>query len=492
MIATDHPAPPDIKSRTFLGTLWAYGRHELLYLCWALMEVALLVPLLLSALGWARYWPAGVFAFWLLAVILLPFNLNRLLTIARVSVRRQRQIILLAFFLTLAFSLRTLLYETGSPFDFSWLRALFTHFVETNNPLWGRDLTIFFLVAFLWWRGISLTSRRVEIHDIGLRLRVGGLLLAPAVIGTSVLYGTPVTIFILLFFLSGLLAIALTRAEQIAREEGERNYPIQPRWLLVIFFTTLLTVVAAAAIALGLSGESVIIWLDPLWEAARFAITIIVSTFTYLLFLLLSPLEWLLGFISIRFNLPELNIDENPLLNFGEQALNADGAARDLSQSGGLALFWLNRLVLLLIVAGVVLLLYLALSRFLSKRQLAPTSEEMASGPRSGEGARSGWAARLRRRFNIWQRRRAAASIRRIYKQMAEMAAASGYARGPSETPYEYLSALAEVWPDGKAETNLITGAYVRVRYGELPETQAELDEIGAAWRRLQALPPPE
>lgn len=494
MIAPERAAPPpgNTRLRGLLGILWAYGRHELLYLCWALMEVALLTPVLLSAMGWARYWPPAVFAFWLLAIILLPFNLNRMLTVAGVSVRRQRYAILLAFVFTLFFSLRTLLYEPVSLFDFGWLRGLFTHFVEPNNPLWGRDLTIFFLIAFLWWRGISLTSRRVEIHDIGLRLRVGGLLLAPVVIGTSMLYRAPVTGFILLFFLSGLLAIALTRAEQIARDQEEQSYPIQPRWLGVILLTSLLTVLAAAAIALGLSGESVIAWLDPLWEAVRFALTVAVSTFAYLLFLLLTPLQWLLTFLAARFNLPQFSLGQVPLLNLSDQPIAEEEAMRQLTQPDQLALFWLNRAIYLLIVAAVILLLYLLLSRFRSERQLALTSEEMAGASRRGRGERPGWGARLLHRLNFWQQRRAAASIRRIYRQMAGSAAASGYPRGPSETPYEYLPSLAELWPEGTAEANLITRAYVRVRYGELPETQAELDEIRAAWQRLQALRPPE
>lgn len=482
---------PEGRLRSVLQGVWIYGRHELLYLCWALMEVALLTPVLLSAMGWARYWPSGVFAVWLLLIILLPFNLNRLLTVANAPLGRQRQVILLAFLLTLLFSLRTLLYDTASIFDVSWLRALYTHFVEANNPLWGRDLGIFFLVAFLWWRGISLTSRRVDIHDIGLRLRVGGLVLAPMVVGTSMLYEIPATPFILLFFLAALLAVALTRAEQLAQDESEQNYPIQPRWLAVIFLTSLFTVLTAAAMALGLGGESIVTWLEPLWEASRFAVTVVVSTFTYLLFLMLTPLEWLLNFLAAHFNMPTLSFPENLLLTDpSAQAVDVDALLRELTQSEAPALLWLNRIILLLIVAAVILVLYLALSRFLSERRLASASAEMASGPHSGLRQGRGWGARLLQRIGVWQQRRAAASIRRIYQQMTNAATGRGYPRDPSDTPYEYLTDLAEVWPEGRREAKLITGAYVRVRYGELPETQEEVDEIVAAWQRLQTLPP--
>lgn len=485
--------PQEGQLHSLLRTVWVYGRHELLYLCWGLMEVALLTPVLLSAMGWARYWPSSVFALWLLLIMLLPFNLNRLLTVAGVSLRRQRQWILLAFVLTLLLSVRTLLYDSGSLFDFRWLRALYTHFVEPNNPLWGRDLGIFFLVAFLWWRGISLTNRRVDIHDIGLRLRVGGLLLAPLVVGTGMLYKVTVTPFILLFFLAALLAVSLTRAEQVTQDESERNYPIQPRWLAVIFLTTLLTVLVAAAVALGLSGESIVVWLDPLWEASRLAVTVVISTFTYLLFLLLTPLEWLLSFLAARFNMPTLTLPDSQFLTDPTgQNVDMDALLRDLSQSEAAALLWLNRILLVLIITAVILALYVALSRFLSGRQLAPDSAEMGSGRQIGARERPGWGARLLRKLGIWQQRRAAASVRRIYQQMTKAAAGLGYPRDPSETPYEYLADLTEVWPEGTLEAELITAAYVRVRYGELPESQEEVDEIVAAWRRLERSRPAE
>jgi hypothetical protein len=154
-------------------------------------------------------------------------------------------------------------------------------------------------------------------------------------------------------------------------------------------------------------------------------------------------------------------------------------------------LFLLNRLLLLLIIAAVVLVLYLALTRFLSSRQLAPVSEEAGAG-RAAQAQRAGWGARLLRRFTRWQQRRAAASIRRIYYQMSRAAAAQGFGRGDSETPYEYLTTLAQAWPNGTREAELITRAYVRVRYGELPESEEEVVEVREAWERLEAIAPPE
>lgn len=68
---------------------------------------------------------------------------------------------------------------------------------------------------------------------------------------------------------------------------------------------------------------------------------------------------------------------------------------------------------------------------------------------------------------------------------MSDVAESFGYPRLEAETPYEYLTSLARVWPQAATETQLITQAYVRVRYGEIPETRAELEQILAAWRTL-------
>jgi hypothetical protein len=101
-----------------------------------------------------------------------------------------------------------------------------------------------------------------------------------------------------------------------------------------------------------------------------------------------------------------------------------------------------------------------------------------------------GLGQRILERLGILRQWRAAASVRRIYRAMCRAAAAAGYPRLEAETPYEYLPALARVWPDGAPETRVITEAFIRVRYGEAPETEAELETIRDAWRRLEAIQP--
>jgi hypothetical protein len=70
---------------------------------------------------------------------------------------------------------------------------------------------------------------------------------------------------------------------------------------------------------------------------------------------------------------------------------------------------------------------------------------------------------------------------------MVATAGRRGYPRAESETPLEFLGTLVGAWPDLELEMRAVTDAYVRVHYGELPETQAELEAIRAAWKHVQS-----
>ena len=57
--------------------------------------------------------------------------------------------------------------------------------------------------------------------------------------------------------------------------------------------------------------------------------------------------------------------------------------------------------------------------------------------------------------------------------------------RPESATPYEFLPALGELFTTQTEDLRVITEAYVRVRYGEFPESMAEIELVESAWQRL-------
>jgi hypothetical protein len=91
------------------------------------MEIALLTPIVLVILGWARYWPPYQVALWLLLLLLLPFNLIRLMSLMQISVKRQRGLLLIALVIAIFQSWRLLLYDEGSSAAWEWVGTCCGH-----------------------------------------------------------------------------------------------------------------------------------------------------------------------------------------------------------------------------------------------------------------------------------------------------------------------------------------------------------------------------
>lgn len=475
--------------------IWAYGRHEFLYLAWAMMEATLLAPLTLTLMPWARYWPAGGWLLWLLLMMLIPFNLVRVMSLYKVSLFRQQNLLLVGFGVTFFWVLRTLLYDPAGLFDFSWLRELYSHLTQSRNPFLGRDIAIFFITFLVWWRGIALTGRKIDINELGLRLRVGGLLLMPFVVGVSFpALRWQTTFFVLLFFLAALLAIALTRAEQISQEASGRAYPMSPRWMGMIGLTSLLIVSLAGFLGFVFGSENLpafVAALRPGWEAFLFFITVFTSTVTYLTLPLFTPLQWLFDFLRNLFD--QIFVPFTPPTPETESFRPPpfQTMIEWLTQPPNQLAFWVNRTILFLLFIVILFTLLLALERFFRQRRfVAAADEQLLAGIEEVELSRPGLGQRLLQRLGLLQQWRAATSIRRIYRQMCQAAAANGYPRAQTETPNEYLATLQKAWPAGQTQAQLITQAFIKIRYGELPETKEELQAIHAAWHFLEQHPP--
>lgn len=489
------------KARQSLLGAWHYARPEFLYLSWVTMEMALLTPFILAFMPWTRFYPPLAFMMWMFLVVLIPFNLSRIMNLAHWPLFRQQNIIFLSFLITLFLSLRLMLYPDYTFLSLDWLGELAGHFTTRSHPLLGRDLWTFFLLAILWWRGISIAGRRVDINDLGLRVRVGALIFMPAVITLAIfrLPWSPAP-FVLLFALAAMMSIALTRAEQLEKERSGRNYPMRPRWLLMVFGTSFLVISVAWSLAAVLSGSQLpffLSWLHPLWTAALFSGAIIFTTITYLTIPIVAIFERLAFFINTEI------LNRQPPDPAAAATAPTDNAA-EINETWSRLLEWLSnpssqmgflisRIVLFLFLLLVVLLVLLLLDRYFRSRRPAFADGEGPAGTHHLEDdlEPEGFGHRLLRRLGLMRQFRAA-SVRRLYRQMCRAAATHGYPRSEAETPFEYLDTLGEAWPEGRPEAALITDAYVRVRYGEVPETREEFKALRDAWHRLEKQKPVE
>jgi len=475
----------------WFSSAWHIFRHELLYILWASMEIALIAPLALALMPWARYWSPTQVTIWLLLLMLIPFNLSRISSILEIPVQRQQILMALALFATVLLTWRLLVYPNYDLLDFGWIGEMFGHIAESGNPYRSRELGLFALVVICWWRGISLVGRRIDVHDTGLRLRFGVLLMAVFVAGIAgTMLSWSVTPFILLFLFSALMAVVLTRVEQLELNRSGHSFPMGPRWMIVVIGTAALLTFLTGIITGYISGETVmevVGWLGPIWLAFTFMAAVVASMVSYLLVPVIALLEWLIGLLPFDFSAPI-----EPLADFGLDSGLPTVQPEVLTEQAPQLFETSQRLLPILIMIFIILLVSLALGRLFKIARRAAEPEATSISPTDGlAGLESvGFARRFLDRLGFIRRWRSATSIRRIYQAMNETAADHGYPRGHSETPYEYLATLSEAWPNYEENSVLITEAYIRVRYGEIPETKEEMDRITLAWGELRENPP--
>lgn len=476
---------------------WDLVRQEIFPVVWALMDVALLTPFVLSIMRWTRFWPPSQVALLLLLLMLLPYNLIRLMDGLSWPKQRQRRILTAVLLLLLFLSIRGLLHGFGNLFDFSWLTQLYSNLGQSEGNLWLRDLGIFVLVIYTWGRGLALVERQPNINKIGLKMRLGALLLTPLIIWlATVRLLWSMAPFVLLYFLATLTAVALVRAEQIEQERSGLSASLSIGWFSVILSATLLLVLTAGLFALLLSGNTpavIVAWLAPVWGAVYQLATVAFVAFSYLAFPIFEGIFVVMQGIAVV-----IRWLAAPIMAFWRSS-SQDSAP--LAPAPPVLTFndfveltnQLNpavKLSLLLIPIAVVVLLSLFIGRF-NRRQTAERTSQRAKAQQEVVFADElSLGQRLLNRLGLLRNLQTAVSIRRIYAQMCRAAAGAGVPRSTTETPYEFLRSLAQVWPDNQADAELVTQAYVRVRYGEVPESKDELAAIRAAWQRLKHTPP--
>jgi hypothetical protein len=90
------------------------------------------------------------------------------------------------------------------------------------------------------------------------------------------------------------------------------------------------------------------------------------------------------------------------------------------------------------------------------------------------------------RRFGRGRKLLHALRIRHIYARLMALCADLGHARVASQTPLEFLPTLHRLFPTHRADTGAITRAYVRVRYGELPQADENLAVLRESWAKIR------
>jgi hypothetical protein len=391
----------------------------------------------------------------------------------RLAIRRLVFLFWLAF--CVFFSLKVLLLpQIGLAFS-----ALFTHPLSAifANPWGGRQFWHVLVICLLGLRGASLSTTVVEQHRVLASLQLGMLMFLLYGLGKSITdpIGTALVFFIFLSF--GMISLSAASIAGISDLRGGRLPRLSWTWTAGILFSSLL--VAGIAVLSG--------WLFSIKMVSAFlgqiVLGIITVLFTLIALVLFPVLFLLYGIITYLAQIMSWIIDRKVLDAFAQSlsTLNhmGQGQVERLTNTNDL-----RNIILGIVIAAVILITLVILRRQPRKRRLVAEENNLRSITKRDD-------YNLGKTGDDWpgwfhpRRLLAAANVRRIYAQLMDLCEKLGHPRPAALTPLEFLPTLKQIFPEGEVQVSLITNAYLKVRYGELPETTAEVEDIRRAWNWL-------
>jgi hypothetical protein len=407
----------------------------------------------------------------------------------KISPAKRRWVLLAVWILSLWAGLEVLVYYPQVPGPLAIATALFKGFADQNLvPLEFWTLVATMLV---WGRSQALahaptdTDRVVSSFSLTM-LSLLAYQFFPPRLPAEVLSWL---IFGMVFF--GLAAMGSVRIAILAEMRGGKQTLANRGWMAGLAASALLVSAVTALLVLVVKG--------PGGQIVIHAFAILIGIIGGLLTMLAYPIAhlvesivyWLQGMIASMqqegtpqtdplgkfrnlFNIPQLESDAlNPLLNM----------IKPVTLWG----------VLIIIALGVIFALGLQVYRE-RKRRLDSASTQLSTADILRD---LGDAARQRARDladDLLHRLRKlpgarylqAVRIRMIYAEFMSLCNNLDHPRQGAVTPLEFLPEMAALLIGAEAELQTITYAYLRVRYGELPETSQEIQNVLAAWEKVK------
>jgi hypothetical protein len=357
----------------------------------------------------------------------------------------------------------------------------------------------FILVLFVLlvsWRGISYSNQVIGPSYVIGGFRVG--------IAAFLIYGMfgplineiPSQAFYFFLFFS-LLAMSVARISVHSQMRGGHRIQFNRQWLMGILLVILFMVGLAMVVA-GIVKERLFSLLSVI---VAWVIYVLVILFSPLLLLVLRFVLWLgevirLGEILRLLTdlIQKIKVLFDALIQTAEKlfgfldANTINEFFRNIIRLRPL-FYWGSILFLMMIIL-------LTLRRYLWKEQEADDQEieslldheDLVKLMRSA--IKRGWGRmfeNLDQMLGLRRARRllAAARVRRIYAALMSLSSKLGQPRPVSRTPLEFLPSLAGLYPGFGGELETITNAYMLVRYGGVPESTQEVEQVEKAWRRV-------
>jgi len=359
--------------------------------------------------------------------------------------------------------------------------------------LFKSEFLLTIIVIFLWRRGLSIARHAVGPRFVMRAFQNGVLaLIAVGIVAFSL--GRSLPIFEAAFFLfSSLIALGGARLSSLSRLRGGKGIPFEREWVVGLTLLAFGSLVIAVGLGLLAGGPLWLGFTGLLSIVGRFVARVLLVVLRPFLYLFGIGLAWLIGVVEQFIQ----GLQTEPF-----EITTATGMQEAIENLEDLqTVAWApqvgSTLSTILAVASGIFLFWIILSTVRKYR-----SRHLIKGPQEVERIRLSGSAldylrallrgRAKRaidgvsRLNLAARFIAAARIRQIYASLLRMSARLGESRAPSDTPLEFMENLERVFPTSQVELATITHAYLRVRYGELPETSGQVDEVESAWESVR------
>lgn len=347
------------------------------------------------------------------------------------------------------------------------------------NETWCLLITL-----LLAWRGISIAKDLVDPFDVYGSFQVGLFMILLYGLGNVIMQWTsPIESFVQLygFLFCTLIAMAFARIASLSEYRGGRMPAFGSRWTVGIILAALVVVGVAVLLAWILHGQvgTILARIYLIIIAALSAIFVFILS--PLLLLLIEVVPKILAWIAAA-----LEKISAPI----QQFLKGLGGGSSSQPSS-----WIVRLVnrtesiyLGLLLLLVILIVIISITWKNRVHRLQMENETSSENHSLTHGLRDFFRQLSANR--IWRAGRwlAAARIRRIYAQLMRLCEQLESPRPQAVTPLEFIPNLEKIFPNNSNEVTLLTQAYIRVRYGELPESQAEIQQVLAAWDAVAAV----
>ncbi len=345
--------------------------------------------------------------------------------------------------------------------------------------------------AALWWRGVVLGERDSTHEDSeqafqrGVAWSVVFVLLMALYGDTSAFALTASAVSYLLGFLAlGLIAMAVARLVEIWEEshaDDQQALAMNRHWLALLVILVGIMLLAATLLSRAVGVD---IWshLSPLLEPLLPVVEVIFAIVFAIAAVFARAILFVLSHIRAVQPRAGAPLGENP---FGDFLRRLQELAVPPEVTGGAR--WGMVLLGVLVLCALI-----ALAVVRRRRSVRPGVDDERESVWSVRAALGGLGDAWR---SLWQRRHHAASeredphvaaIRMLYRHLLHLAAAGGVPRTPWQTPYEYLPRLRLWVPERESECEIVTEAYVRVRYTPHPPAPEEIAQVRAAVDSIQ------